>query len=260
MINFSKYKDIIITHGLCSGLSIKMNVYIYLVDGLLFDTGPSTLQKGTAKFFSQQTIEQVALTHVHEDHSGMAHWLQKNKLVPIYLHSEAIKTAEKRGKYRLYRRLIWGGREPFYPQAMPKVIRTERYTFEAIEAPGHTEFHHVFYEQDQGWLITGDLYIGRKVLLALYEENMLQMIATLEKVLQLDFDTMFCSHAGVVLKGKEKMRQKLDFLTELQGKVRELRAKGLTDGEIDKIIYPKKQAIKTLSGGEWSSYNIIHTI
>ncbi|SHN48991.1 MBL fold metallo-hydrolase [Desulfitobacterium chlororespirans] len=260
MINISKYKDIIITHGVCSGIGTKMNVYIYLVDGLLFDTGPSALQKDTREFFNRQVIEKVALTHVHEDHSGLAHWLQKNKRVPIYLHPEAIKVAERKGKYRLYRRFIWGGREPFDPQAMPEVIRTERYVFNAIDTPGHTEFHHVFHEKDQGWLITGDLYVGRKLLLAFYEENMIQMIASLEKVLQLDFDTILCSHAGVVPKGKEKMRQKLDFLTELQGKVRELRAKGLTDGEIDKIIYPQKRAVKTISGGEWSSYNIIHTI
>ncbi|NMA67896.1 MAG: MBL fold metallo-hydrolase, partial [Desulfitobacterium sp.] len=146
------------------------------------------------------------------------------------------------------------------PYPMPKIITTEKYTFEAIEAPGHTEFHHAFYEKDQGWLFTGDLYLNEKVVVAFKEENMQDTINTLEKLAKLDVDTVFCTHAGVVPNGKERLKKKLAFLLELQGRVSEYRARGLTDKEIDKIIYPKTLPITIVSRGEWSTYNIIHTI
>lgn len=260
MLEIQNYKDIIIGHGSCGLLGTKIKINLYLVDGLLIDTGPFRLRKDSIDFFNSHKIEQVALTHVHEDHSGMAYWLQKHQGVPIYLHSKAIENAQKKGRYRLYRYLIWGKRKPFNPQPMPRIIETEKYTFETIEAPGHTGFHHAFYEKDQGWLFTGDLYLNEKVIIALYEENMQQTITTLENLLKLDFETVFCTHAGVVARGKEQLKKKLAFLIELQGKVDEYRTRGFTDKEIDKIFYPKRLPISTVSRGEWSTYNIIHTI
>jgi glyoxylase-like metal-dependent hydrolase (beta-lactamase superfamily II) len=62
------------------------------------------------KFFQEKHIEQVALTHIHEDHTGMAAWLQRQKNIPIYLHEKAIPEAKQRAQYRLYRRIIWGKR------------------------------------------------------------------------------------------------------------------------------------------------------
>lgn len=260
MLKVKNYKDIIIGQGLCTLFSTRLKVHLYLVDGLLIDTGPYRLRKDSIPFLKEQKIEQVVLTHVHEDHSGMAYWLQKHEKVPIYLHPQAIDYAEERGHYRLYRRLMWGKRKPFNPYPMPKIITTEKYTFEAIEAPGHVEFHHVFYEKGQGWLFTGDLYISEKVHIAYHEENMQAMINTLKELVKLEFDTVFCAHAGVVQKGKEKLKKKLAFLLELQERVNEYRARGLTDQEIDKILYPKTSLITIVSRGEGSTYNLVHTI
>ncbi|NMA69091.1 MAG: MBL fold metallo-hydrolase, partial [Desulfitobacterium sp.] len=113
MLKVQNYKDIVVGHGSCSLLGTRLKVNLYLVDGLLIDTGPFRLRKDSIPFFKEHKIEQVVLTHVHEDHSGMAYWLQKHEKVPIYLDANAIKEAEERGRYRLYRRLIWNKRKPF---------------------------------------------------------------------------------------------------------------------------------------------------
>lgn len=89
---------------------------------------------------------------------------------------------------------------------------------------------------------------------------MQDMINTLEELVKLDFDTVFCAHAGLVENGKEKLKKKLTFLLELQEKVNEYRARGFSDKEIAKILYPKTSLITIVSRGEGSTYNIVHTI
>ena len=89
---------------------------------------------------------------------------------------------------------------------------------------------------------------------------MRQTMDTIERLLKLDFDTIFCAHAGVIENGKLRLQKKLNNLKELQSQVIELRKQGLTDREIDDQINGFVLPITEESGGEWSSYNIIRTI
>jgi len=262
MLNFSDYKGISIVQGNCgtSGGEAEVRVFLYVVDGLLIDSGPQSLAEDTKNYFSSKHIDQVALTHNHEDHSGMAPWLQNNLNVPIYLHPGSIPDAHLVPEYLPYRQEMWGYRYAFEPTTMPEVIKTPLYTFEAIDSPGHCPYHNVFYERNQGWLFTGDLYLGTKLYVCFEDDNMKQTIATLEKLLELDFDTVFCAHAGVIENGKIRMQKKLDFLKNLQNQVNGFRKQGISDEDIDKEIYGFEMPLTELSKGEWSSYNIIHTI
>lgn len=256
----SKYEDIIINRGVCSLFGYKILIYLYLVDGLLIDCAPNQLKRESSKFFEENNIEQVALSHVHEDHSGMAAWIQQNMNIPVYLHEMSIPQALKKGKYPLYRHIMWGKRPAFNPQPMPDILKTQQYTFEVIESPGHAEYHKVFHEKQQGWLFTGDLYVGTKQLVAFKDENMKDTIVSLNKLLRLDFQTVFCAHAGVVENGKAALQKKLDYLLDLQMKVENLRRQGMANREIDQKLFPVIPLITRVSHGEWSSYNIISTI
>lgn len=260
MLNCFHYEEILIGQGIRSLPGWSLAVYLYVVDGLLIDTGPESLRGPISKFFQQQNLEQVALTHIHEDHSGMAAWLQRQMNVPIYLHEKAIPEAKRKGKYGLYRRLTWGKRPPFDPQPMPERLITDKYIFDVIDSPGHMRYHNIFHETNQGWLFTGDLYIGTKPVGAGYDENMQDTIATIKKMLSLDFDTIFCAHSGIVRDGKAMLQKKLDFLLGVQDKVIALRQQGMDDHEIDKRLYPRKLPVTIVSRGEYSSYNIVNTI
>lgn len=259
MINCTNYQDISIGQGRVTLLGTTIKIFLYVVDGLLFDTGPSRLAKDTRQFFSNHVIEQVALTHIHEDHSGMAFWLQEQYNIPIYLHEDSLRHTEQYGKYPLYRHLTWGKRKPFHGEPMPREISTSKYMFDVIDAPGHSPAHNVFHEKNQGWLFTGDLYIGSKQIVAFKEENMSQTITTLEKLVKLDFQTIFCAHSGVWQDGKERLLKKLDYLQELQSKVHEMKKQGLNNRQIDNRLFPQKQPITYVSGGEWSSLNMVRT-
>ncbi|HZK43558.1 MAG TPA: MBL fold metallo-hydrolase [Syntrophomonadaceae bacterium] len=237
-----------------------MSVYLYLVDGLLIDTGPSNLKESTA-FFKESLINQVALTHVHEDHSGMAAWLQDQKKVPIYLSSISIEEANKKAKIPFYRQLIWGKRLAFEPEVYKKKVTTEKYSFDVLPTPGHATDHVALFEKNEGWLFTGDLYLGKRPIVCMREENMPETISSLETLSKLDFDTMFCSHSGIHHgNGKEKIIERLDAFIELREKTEELHKQGLTAKQIDKKLYPHKQLVTYVSRGEWSSFNIINSL
>lgn len=260
MLKYSNYQDISIAQGTASLLGSKVKIFLYVVGGLLIDTGPAILARESSDFFNHSIIEQVALSHVHEDHSGMAAWLQNTKKIPVYLHEDAIRYAQQSESYPLYRKIMWGKRPAFRPQAIPPQLNTGKYTFQVIDAPGHTAAHHVFYEKNQGWLFSGDLYLGTRQLVAFYEEDIAQTIHSIQKILELDFATLFCAHSGVWTDGKKLFAQKLEFLQELQNQVKDMHRQGLDVRQIDRSIFPKKPPITYISRGEWSSYNMIRTL
>jgi hypothetical protein len=112
--------------------------------------------------------------------------------------------------------------------------------------------HHAGYNYTWGFCYYNDV--------AFYDENMKDTVASLQKLLQLDFDTVFCAHSGVVENGKAMLQEKLNYLLNFQEKVEGLRRQGLTDREIDQKLFPKIPLITKVSRGEWSSYNIVSTI
>ena len=259
MLKCSQYQDISIGQGFCSLFGAKVEVFLYIVDGLLIDTGPGNLGKDSSAFFKDNRIEQVALTHVHEDHTGMAGWLQNQMEIPVYLHTDVIPYAQREGSYPLYRRIMWGKRPAFHAESVPGQLTTGKHLFTVIDAPGHTAAHDIYHEKEQGWLFTGDLYLGTRQIVAFYEEDMSQTIASIQMILQLDFDTLFCAHSGVHKDGKKLFKQKLDYLLGLQDKVISLKKQGFNSRQIDAKIFPAKPPISYISRGQWSSHNIVRT-
>ncbi len=238
----------------------KMSVCLYIIDGLLIDTGPYSLGSESIRFFNENTIQQVALTHLHEDHSGMAAWLQEKSNLPVYLHAGSIAEAAIEPELEKYRMEIWGRRPAFKAQSIPEQIITDKYRFEVIDTPGHCRYHKAFLEPDQGWLFAGDLLVNIKPKSVYWEENMSEMINSLEKICALGFEVVFCSHTGILKNGKEICQQKLNYLLDLREKVQELRNKGLEDGDIDQRLFPEEDIASTLTNGDFSSYSIVCTI
>ncbi|OEF99912.1 hypothetical protein BHF71_07330 [Vulcanibacillus modesticaldus] len=241
-------------------LGVFKKVYVYEIDGLLIDTGAHSTFKQLLPFFEQLSVEQIALTHIHEDHSGNAHWWWKNKQVPIYVHNLSLDYAQERGKYPLYRRLFWGNRLPFHAEPFPNLIETNNYQFQIIETPGHSDDHISIYEAENGWLFTGDLYITQKPKLFLSFESIPKTISSLKKLLDLDIDYIFCAHSGKLANGKQKLQDKLDYLLELKNTILDLHQKGYDKNEIVKQLFPKKSILIYLSQNEFSYERAVESI
>lgn len=238
----------------------QMDVYYYLIDGLLIDTGPYSLAYEAIEFFNSYNINQVFLTHIHEDHAGMAYWFNKNKQVPVYLHPGSLEEALEEPILAPYRLDIWGKRQAFIAEAAPARISTGSYTFDVIDAPGHYHNHKVLHERTKGWLFSGDLLNNHKPKSVMYEENMSEMIISIQNLLKLDFSTVFCTHTGIRSSGRKLFAYKLNYLLELQENINKLRDKGLTNREIEQQLFPGPDPICKLTKGEFSPRYIVNTL
>lgn len=248
----------------CAGGTVKLfgarlDIYIYVVDGLLVDTGPSRFATDYIDFFRTRSIEQVALTHFHEDHSGNAPWLDKQG-VPIYINPASVQLCLKEARLPLYRRYFWGKRGPFKAQPLGNTLHTPNKRWQVLEVPGHSFDHIALYDAEEGAMYTGDLFVTPKTKIIMRTENIHQIIRSLQLLLQYDFSTVYCGHAGVVENGRELVARKIQHLEELKEEVLELHRRGMNIRAINKKIYPKTAPLTYLSGKEWASEHIIRSI
>jgi glyoxylase-like metal-dependent hydrolase (beta-lactamase superfamily II) len=131
----------------------------YWVDGLLIDTGPRCAAPELLKVLSQLPVNQIVVTHSHEDNIGGLEDIHAHfRHAPIYASYRALQVIQEptRLRLQLYRRLVWG-----VPKAIKQVralddvdntLRTSAYTFRIIETPGHSRDHISLFEPTQRWL------------------------------------------------------------------------------------------------------------
>lgn len=240
--------------------SVSLNVYCYLIDGVLIDTGSQSLHKQFEAFIDQADFDQAMLTHYHEDHTGGAAYIEKTKNPPIFLNEKTIDHCAQPADYPLYRKLFWGKRKPFHARTMPETFASRNAAWDVIDTPGHAFDHKAFLNQETGQLFTGDLFVSERTKVVLAEENLPGIIRSLERVLTYDFQDVFCSHAGFVEDGRTALERKRDYLLSLQQEVWALQKEGNPAEAIRKKLFPKKYPIIKFSGGEWDSLHIVTSI
>lgn len=261
MLAVEAYDSVQLARGTLSFMGSPIKACLYVVDGLMIDTGPWNLRPKTIPFLQEITIQQVALTHLHEDHVGLSSWLSKSKGAEVLIHQDAVALAAKGSPLPWHRRWSWGNYIPFVSQPLPERIERDHHTFEVIPTPGHTPDHVVLYEKQKGWLFTGDLFVNAHPVQWDPSESAELYFESLEKVLALDFDTVFCGHAGIIRqKGKEVMRRKLQYLLELRDKVADLSSKGYSLRQIDRSLFPTKPVSTYITSGKWSSYHLVASL
>src|SRR5437879_10868245 len=103
---------------------------VYLVDGLLVDSGPPNLAGDVRRLVSELAVRQCVTTHHHEDHSGN-HGLLAGELriTPLAHPSAVARLALADTHPRLYRRIAWGARP-----STPTAPRSEEHTSE-LQSP-----------------------------------------------------------------------------------------------------------------------------
>lgn len=259
-LKFKSHNGIILAQGERKLLGSGLHTCAYWVDGVVIDTGPRRLGQEFKEFFEEKKVEKVLLTHHHEDHCGNASLLA-DQGIPVYLHHSSLAAVERPVKIPFYRWLFWGERLPFKARPLAEQIETSKgKLIKCIETPGHAADHLAFLLPDEGALFTGDLFVSSKTRLGMPAENYREWMETLAKLLEHDFDTIYCGHSGIVPEGKKMIAKKLASLQELQAEVLELQQKGLNIKEINKKIFPRTEPVKLLSGGEWDSIHIIRSL
>lgn len=254
-----KYDDLEILKIAVNPLYPRLSIYLYFIEGLLIDTGPSLRKRKLMKTFNSWDIEQVAVTHHHEDHMGMVPWLAANRDVDIYCHEKAIPWFEKKEYLPWYLRFLPGIQHDLTVHSFPKILRTLNYEIHPIETPGHTVDHVCFHEPNKKWLFTGDLYVTPYPKVSLKSESIPSYIKSLQKLSTLDFDTVFCAHEGIIVNAKEKVLNKLDYLQATKLAVVRLHDEGCSDSEIVQQLFPEKVRLEFITLGSFSRENLVRS-
>ncbi|MDQ0427312.1 glyoxylase-like metal-dependent hydrolase (beta-lactamase superfamily II)/8-oxo-dGTP pyrophosphatase MutT (NUDIX family) [Planomicrobium stackebrandtii] len=238
----------------------RSKVFVYLVDGMLIDTGAEKLQEELKDFFKNYSFDQVVLTHHHEDHTGNAAWLQENRGIPLFIHPLGIERLEVDGEYPNYRKITWGNRKAFRAQPLGNQIRSRTLEWQVIHTPGHADDHVALFHEATGRLFTGDLFVSPKTRVMMKSESVPLILASLRTLLALPFQSVFCSHAGFLENGRALLEQKLKHLETLQQTITGLYAEGMHPSDIDRQLFQKTYPIVEFSNREWDTCHIVSSV
>lgn len=240
----------------------KRFVYIYYVDGLLIDTGYYHMRKEIWAAIRNLKVQQIYLTHHHEDHAGNVNLLSKHFNCKVYASKLCTEIMRQPPRINLIQKVIWGKAKPFTSiRVKEDFIETEKYRFEIIAAPGHAIDMVCLLEKNEGWLFSADLWVANRIKFFMQHESMAQQIESIQKILQYDFDVLLCSHNPQLKNGKACMKQKLAFLKDFYQQVAQLYAEGLTAKAIlTKMGMQENKTMKWFSGGALSSVNMVLSV
>lgn len=236
----------------------------YWVDGLLIDTGPSCTATELIRALDPLHVDQVVITHSHEDHiGGLAAVRQHFSGARLYASQRALSTIQQpdRLQLQLYRKLLWGA-----PKATPDVvaldevdnqIRTPAHLFRVVETPGHTVDHISLFEPYQRWLFCGDAYMGGKDEVWTPEFNMFGVVSSLRTLASLRPEKLFPGSGSVQRTPLPELHQKIRQLVALAREVARLEIIGLSSQEIVACLFKEESRLAFLTRGHFSALNLV---
>lgn len=237
-----------------------MTVRCFAVDGLLVDAGLATHTAPVLEFARSEGVARVAITHHHEDHSGGAAALQRAGL-PVDAAPATRELVARGFSTRFYQAVVWGPAPTARLGSLAPEIETDRYRFQVLPAPGHCEDQVVLFEAGQGWLFSGDAFLAEKVKLFRGDEDFAATVASLARLVDLDFDALYCAHRPCPTGGRVALRSKLDHFRSLEQQVRALHAEGLDIAEITRRVLGREPlGLWLASRGDLSKRNLVRSI
>src|SRR2546425_631756 len=155
---------------------------VYLVDGLLVDSGPPNLARDVRRLVGELGVRQCVTTHHHEDHSGNHGLLARElHITPLAHRSGVARLAESDAQPPLYRRVAWGARPPVSVAPLAQQLETPQFRFQVIHTPGHAADHVALFEPERGWLFSGDLYLAPRLRYLRADEDVYAMMDSLRR-------------------------------------------------------------------------------
>ena len=231
----------------------------YWIDGLLVDTGCAHTAAEFVQAVAGLPVAQIVNTHSHEDHIGANGPLQQARGCRVLAHRDALPIlANPRLQYlQPYRRYFWGWPEPSHGEPVGAWVETEHYRFQVIPTPGHVAHHVALYEPDQGWLFSGDAYIGGRDVAARPDYDVWAIIASLRTLAALPAQKLFPGSGTVRDNPGEELARKAAQMEAFGAEVRRLRAAGLSVGQIKRRLLGREGRLTYITAGHFSGANLI---
>lgn len=234
-------------------------VFCYLVGDTLVDTGLACYGDELAELVRTSGAHRAVITHHHEDHAGNAARLQNEGLEVLSSAGTAALVCQDM-PIHLYQHIVWGKMPPAQTAIFGERIRIGPYLADVIPAPGHCPDQVVFHVPEEGWLFSGDAFLSERVQLFRRDEDFAATVATLERLLRLDFDALLCAHRPRFTGGWSSLAAKLQWLRDIEGEVRRYHARGLPTRDIAKRVLRPPQLRMLITAYDASAENMVRSI
>jgi len=236
----------------------------YLVDGLLIDTGPVCTANELVRVLNGTQIQQIAITHSHEDHTGgLAAVRARFPGVSVYASRAALPVIENPALLQMqrYRRLVWGVPSPQKGvrslDEVEDVIRTPAYTLRVIETPGHSRDHVSYFEPTYRWLFCGDTFLSGREIAWAPEFDMFAIVSSLRTLAALRPERLFSGSGTVRRTPLPDLHGKIGDLIQLAGEVARLESAGCAIGEMVEMLFKGEPRLRLWTMGHFSAANLI---
>jgi glyoxylase-like metal-dependent hydrolase (beta-lactamase superfamily II) len=241
------------------GNKINTTCLLYRFGSTVIDTGPPNQWSAVRRFLQEKTVRQVIVTHHHEDHAGNLGVIARELGCAALAPGASIESLEKGFHLQYYRRMVWGSprvriRANPVPNKIP--LGTGNHLI-PISTPGHSPDSTCYLEPHRGWLFGGDLFIAPRVLYMRRGEDLGVMMESIRLILRYDFDTIFCSHRGIVPHGKKALKKKLDNLETLCEQASTLHRTGTSPSEITRRLLGKESFMSWFTWRDFTKQNLI---
>ncbi len=204
----------------------------YWAEGVLIDTGCAHTARELVEFLKDLPLHGIINTHSHEDHIGGNGPMQRGRPgLSIQAHPLALPVLANPGDEQPlhpYRRLFWGWPRPSTAQPLQdgQWIESGGLRFRVLYTPGHSIDHLCLFEENHGWLFSGDLFVGRRDRALRHGCDIWAIIASLERVLALPVSVLFPGSARVRENPSQEIRSKIEYYRQLGERIADYHRKG----------------------------------
>ena len=227
----------------------------YSIGAVLVDCGFHWARRELGAILDRERPRGVLITHHHEDHAGNVERIARRGIA-IAASTETLARMRSPRPIRAYRRVTWGSAAPLRSPVTP--FESDRLIL--VAAPGHCSDHHVVWDEADGTLFGGDLYLGVKVRIAHPGEDPRLLARTLREVAALGPTRLFDAHRGFVANPVPLLRAKADWTEETIALIERHIAAGAPDATIVRELFGGESLPGYLSGGDYSRTNFVRAV
>ncbi len=208
---------------------ISVTVHCYRVGRVLVDAGPPNQVEPLVDHLAGR-IDDVLITHHHPDHVGAAAALH-DQGATVWAHEDGLYPLWNPPEISQRTRELWGAPDRVDADCLEASMSLDGREVEILETPGHSEDHVAIHLPEEGWVFTGDVYIGPRVALA-PSEDLDQLLASYQAICDISPEQMFPAHGAAVQDPAKTLTKTIDHFQELRDRAWQHHDDGMGPDEI----------------------------
>lgn len=233
----------------------------YLVDGVMIDTGCAHTTRELLRALDGGGPHTIVNTHGHEDHYAGNAALLCRFGARAFAHTLALPFLREPHKEprNIYRHVLWGVPEGAPASPVPDFVETERHRFDVVATPGHSADSISLFDSREGWLFTGDAFVGGRDRGLRVSSNVWEIIASLRRLRALGAGLMLTGSGTVYERPDAAIARKIEYLEETGERVLALHRRGLDERAIRRTVFGGELPLSYLTQGDFTTLALVRS-